>query len=164
MVGRYGGSAGGNHATPASLIGLRKALGFFAGFSGDGLFVFNEFGEQFFVARGENLQGEKAGVAAAADGDSRDGDAAGHLNDGEKGVEALESFALDGDADDGERGDAGKHAGKVCGAAGGSDDDFEAARVGGAAEFNHIHGRAMRGEDLNVSVDAEFGAGLGGGF
>ena len=113
---------------------------------------------------GEDLQSEQAGIAAAADRDGGDGDAAGHLNDGEKRVEALEGFALDGNADHGERSGAGEHAGQMRGAAGCGDDDFEAAGVGGAAEFEHIIGCAMGRENLDMRVDAEFGAGFGGRF
>ncbi len=148
----------------ARAVALGEVFGFFARFGGDGLFVFDEFGEEFFVARGENLNGEQAGVAASADGDRCDWDAAGHLNNREKGIEALQGFTLDGNADDGKRGDTRQHSGKVRGATGSGNDDFEAAGVGGATEFNHIHGRAMGGEDLDVGVNAEFGAGLGGGF
>src|SRR6184192_759808 len=50
------------------------------------------------------------------------------------------------------------------GAAGPGDDDFEAASVSSAAEFEHVRGCAMGGKNLDVGVDAEFGAGFGGGF
>lgn len=44
------------------------------------MFVFDELGQEFFVARGEDLQSEKARIASAADCDGSDRDTAGHLN------------------------------------------------------------------------------------
>ena len=54
----------------------------------------------------ENGGGEQRGVDGAgfADGQRADGDAAGHLCDGEERIEALEGFGFDGNAEDGENG------------------------------------------------------------
>ena len=71
-----------------------------------------------------------------ANSECADGNASGHLRNGEEGVEALEGFGFDGDAEDGENGFCGGHAGEMRGAAGSRDNDFDTALfgVGGVIE------------------------------
>ena len=56
-------------------------------------------------------------LRAPADGHGRDGHAGGHLDDGVQGVDAVEVLEGHGDADDGQFGEGGEHAGQVGGAA-----------------------------------------------
>jgi hypothetical protein len=121
------------------------------------------------VGRGQDCSGEEAGVlcAGVADGEGRDGDAAGHLHDGEQRVDAVECVRLHGYAKNREACLCGDHAGKMRGAAGSGDDDADAARFGCSGVVEHAIRRAMCGNDLGLVGDCElvenFGSVLEGG-
>ena len=81
-----------------------------------------EFSQGFADAamlHAENGGGEERGVdgAGSADGKRADGNASGHLGDGEERVKAFEGFGFDGNTKDGKNGLCGRHAGEVGGSA-----------------------------------------------
>ena len=98
-----------------------------------------------------------------ADGDGGDGDTGGHLEDAVEGIDSAEGFGLDGDADDGKRGEAGDHTGEMGGTAGGGDDDFESASSSGFGVLKHGVGGAVGADDFDFVGDAEGFEGFGGG-
>ena len=81
------------------------------------------------VGRGPGSR-RRAGAALlrVADGDRRDRDAAGHLDDGQQRVEAAQVLGRDGHADDRQLRLGGEHARQVRRSAGARDDDPDAAR------------------------------------
>src|SRR6266446_334914 len=101
--------------------------------------------------------GEERGVdrAGSADGKRADRDAAGHLRDGEERVQAFEGFRFDRDAEDGENGFRGGHAGKMSSAARAGDDDFDAALFGGPGIFEEQIGGAVGGDDARFMWNME---------
>ena len=99
------------------------------------------------VGGGEDGGGEQGGVdgAGAPDREGADGDAGGHLDDAEQAIHAFQGRALDGDAEDGQRGPCGAHAGEVGGAARAGDDDAEAAGLARPAWRSRRGGPACGG-------------------
>jgi hypothetical protein len=86
-----------------------------------------------------------------SDGKSSDGDACGHLGDGEEGVESAKRFSSNGNTQNGKRGEGGCHSGQVCGTPSASDDDSESSFLGGAGVCDEAK-RSSVGTD-----DAGFG-------
>ena len=120
----------------------------------------------FGVFEGEDGGGEEGGVFGAVDGDAGDGDARGHLGDGEEGVEPGGGVSAggEGDTDHRQRGHRGDDAGEVSSHAGGGDDDLEAAAGGCSGELLDSGGGAVGGHDVELVFDAEVGEGLDAGF
>ena len=67
----------------------------------------------------------------------------------------MERATLDGDADDGKEGVGGDDAGQVGRAAGGGDDDPDAALGGVGGEVHDDVGGAVRAHDANLGLDAQ---------
>lgn len=109
------------------------------------------------VGCGEGRDGEECGVggASGSDGKGGDGDALGHLDDGEEGVDALKRGRGDGDAEDGDDRLGGEHSGKVRRASGSGDDDAEAAGVRLFGVLEEQVGGAMGGDDAGFVGDVE---------
>jgi len=114
----------------------------------------------------EDGGGEKRGVdrAGSADGECANGDATGHLRDGEERIETLEGFGFDRDAEDGENGFGSGHAGKMSCAARAGDDDFDAALFGSLGIFEEQIGCAVGGDDTRFMWNTKFREDLGGEF
>lgn len=114
------------------------------------------------VREPQNHGGEQATVdgSGLADGQSAHGDAWGHLDDGQEGIQALHGVGFAGGADDGdaqhrECGLAGAHAREVGGSARPGDDDPKAAMGGGGCIFEEPVGGAVGGDDGALVLDRE---------
>src|SRR5215213_2955352 len=109
---------------------------------------------QFGVGEGEDLGGQNACVGGAVDGHGGYGDARGHLDGGEEGVEAAQGAGGYGDADnrqvsprrDGAR-EVGCHAGRA-------DNYLEAAFARRACVLGDAFRVAVGGADLQLVLDA----------
>src|SRR3981189_2685181 len=71
---------------------------------------------------------------------------------------------LDRDAENGENGFRGGHAGKVSSAARAGNDDFDAALFGGSRIFKEQIGGAVGGDDAGFMGNTEFAERFGGKF
>ena len=109
------------------------------------------------VAQREDLCCEECGVDGAGftDGERADGDAGGHLDDGEERVGAFEGFGFDGYAQDWERGFGCAHAREVCRPARAGDDDLQAAVYGGLGVSEEEVGCSVSADDGCFAGDAE---------
>ena len=87
------------------------------------------------VRGGEDFRGEQGGIGGAGLSDCKraDGNAFGHLHDGEQSVDSVEVRGGDGHAENGHEGFGGEHAGEMRCAAGAGDDDAQSAIVSGLA-------------------------------
>src|SRR5699024_5683673 len=85
------------------------------------------------------------------------GNATGHLDRGQESVQTVHSAALEGDADDGEGGVAGKGTGQVSGHASGTDEHAEAVFAGRAGKFSGLHRSAVSAHDVGLVGDAVVG-------
>ncbi len=151
--GGLAGSAAGRPGTPAAAVpgfcgqsvfgraGRAKYAAAAAGIGGEVSLERDPLRLERRIGRGQKGEGEPTGGARAADGEGGHGEAAGHLQEGEPGIEALEAFAFDGPPDHGERGVARDQGGQMRGAAGAGDDDAQAAPLGGLG----VAGQVVRG-------------------
>lgn len=151
--GGLAGSAAGRPGTPAAAVpgfcgqsvfgraGRAKYAAAAAGIGGEVSLERDPLRLERRIGRGQKGEGEPTGGARAADGEGGHGEVAGHLQEGEPGIEALEAFAFDGPPDHGERGVARDQGGQMRGAAGAGDDDAQAAPLGGLG----VAGQVVRG-------------------
>ena len=157
------GGTGSGHGTRGGSGGGGEAAVFGSRVPGHVAAVDVELGGEGWVGGGEDLNGEEAGILGIADGHGGDRNAAGHLDDGEEGVEAFKGFGFDGNPDDGKDGVAGGHAGKMGGTARSGDDDLESAFGGGLGVTGHVVGGAVGGDDFDLEGDVEGLADVSGG-
>ena len=153
-----------SHATTINTSILCKLEILRPGLTGHSGFELENFGLQSRIAGREDFYGEEAGVSAVADGDGGDGDAGGHLYNGEQGVETLQCLGFNRHADDGQGREARDHSGKMRCAARAGDDDAQSALVRRAGVTRHVHRCAVRGDNAGFVRNAEFFADLGGGL
>ena len=83
-----------------------------------------------------------------------DGHAAGHLDDGEEGVDTFEGLGFYRHSQDGEGRHGGAHAGEVGGSPCPRDDNLDAAGVGGLGVFVEEVRGAVGGHYLDLEEDA----------
>ena len=116
------------------------------------------------VLEGQDGDGVEGSVLRSVDGHRSDGDAGGHLDDGQEGVESVQGLGLHRDADDRQGGQGRDDARKVGGSSGAGDDDVEPVVPGGTYVVGQRPGVAMGAEDTFFIRDTELfegGAGRG---
>ena len=114
---------------------------------------------QFFpegvVLEGQDGHRVERSVLRSVDGHRRDGDAGGHLDDGQEGIQAVQGLGFHRNADDRKRGQRGDHARQVRGSAGPRYDDVESVVPRGPDIIRQRPGVPVRAEDTFFVGDAE---------
>jgi len=103
------------------------------------------------IAHGQDLHRQQPGVPGRADADGGHRHARRHLHNREQRVEALERFAFNGHADDGQDGERRRNARQMRRAARAGDDDAQAALVRTARVGFQIPRRAVGRNDLRFA-------------
>lgn len=154
-----------DHLTRRTGFGSKRQVAILgAGIFGEALFEVEDALLELWVADGQDLDGEEAGVAGAANRHGGHRYAAGHLDNRKQGVEAFQIFAGDRHTNDGQGSVSGGDAGQMGGAASPGNDDSHSAPVSPGSVFGEVLRGSMGGDDADVVGDVEFRADIGGGF